>query len=174
MLARWHQQRYAPQNTILGITGDVKAAEIVPKLERALGSWKQTDLKEVMPANPKAIASKRVFLVDRPGSVQTTVYLGNIAIDRRDPDYIQLTVANQILGGGPAARLFLNLREEKGYTYGVYSAFTALKYPGPWRAYADVRTDVTGGAMTEFLKSFCVCETRRFRQPNSMKRGVPS
>jgi zinc protease len=154
MLARWHQQRYAPQNTILGITGDVKAAEIVPKLEKALGSWKQTDLKEVMPANPKPASSKRVFLVNRPGSVQTTLYLGNIAIDRRDPDYIALTVANQILGGGPAARLFLNLREERGYTYGVYSTFTALKYPGPWRAYADVRTDVTAGAMTEFLREF--------------------
>jgi zinc protease len=154
MLAKWHQERYTPQNTILGITGDVKAAEIVPKLEKALAVWKKTDLKEVLPPNPKPIASKKVFLVDRPGSVQTTVVLGNIAIDRRDPDYIALTVANHILGGGPAARLFLNLREEKGYTYGVYSSFTALKYPGPWRAGGDVRTEVTEGAMTEFMKEF--------------------
>jgi predicted Zn-dependent peptidase len=61
---------------------------------------------------------------------------------------------NRILGGGSSARLFMNLREEKGYTYGVYSAFVALKYPGPWRAHADVRTEVTAGAMTEFLKEF--------------------
>jgi predicted Zn-dependent peptidase len=61
---------------------------------------------------------------------------------------------NHVLGGGPAARLFLNLREEKGYTYGVYSNFTALKYPGPWRAGADVRTEVTDGAMTEFYREF--------------------
>jgi len=154
MLAKWHQDRFKPQNTILGITGDVKAAEIVPKLEKTLGAWKKDDLKEVLPPNPKPVASKRVFLVDRPGSVQTTVALGNIAIDRRDPDYIALTVANHILGGGPAARLFLNLREEKGYTYGVYSSFTALKYPGPWRAGGDVRTEVTQGAMTEFLNEF--------------------
>src|SRR5215510_1131862 len=154
MLAKWHQDRFKPQNTILGITGDVKAAEILPKLEKALGAWKKDDLKEILPPNPKPVASKRVFLVDRSGSVQTTVALGNIAIDRRDPDYIALTVANHILGGGPAARLFLNLREEKGYTYGVYSSFTALKYPGPWRAGADVRTEVTGGAMTEFYREF--------------------
>ena len=154
MLAKWHQERYAPQNAILGITGDVKAAEIVPKLERALAGWKKSELKEVLPANAKPIASKKVLLVDRPGSVQTTVILGNIAIDRRDPDYIALNVANHILGGGPAARLFLNLREEKGYTYGVYSSFTALKYPGPWRAGGDVRTEVTAGAMTEFYKEF--------------------
>jgi zinc protease len=154
LLAKWHQERYAPQNAILGITGDVKASEIVPKLEKALASWKKTELKEVLPANPKPIAAKKVFLVDRPNSVQTTVVLGNIAIDRRDPDYLALNVANHILGGGPAARLFLNLREEKGYTYGVYSSFTAVKYPGPWRAGGDVRTEVTAPAMTEFYKEF--------------------
>jgi zinc protease len=154
MLAKWHKDRYAPQNAILGITGDVKAAEIVPKLEKWLAAWKKTGLKEELPPNPKPAASKRVFLVNRPNSVQTTVALGNIAIDRRDSDYIPLTVMNHVLGGGPAARLFLNLREEKGYTYGVYSNFTALKYPGPWRAGADVRTEVTGGAMTEFYREF--------------------
>ncbi len=154
MLSQWQQAKYAPQNTILGITGDVKAAELVPKLEKLLAGWKKTDLKEVLPSNPKAAASKRVFLVDRPNSVQTTVAMGNIAIDRRDPDYVGLTVTNQILGGGPAARLFLNLREEKGYTYGVYSSFTALKYPGPWRVGGDVRTEVTAGAMTEFYREF--------------------
>src|SRR5262245_25951328 len=131
MLEKWHRDRYAPQNAILGITGDVKASEIVPKLEKWLANWKKTDLKEQLPPNPKPATSKRVLLVNRPNSVQTTVALGNIAIDRRDPDYIPLTVMNHILGGGPAARLFLNLREEKGYTYGVYSSFTALKYPGP-------------------------------------------
>ena len=154
MLAKWHQERYAPQNAILGITGDVKASDIVPKLEKWLAAWKKTDLKEVLPPNPRPAGAKRVLLVDRPNSVQTTVTLGNIAIDRRDPDYIALTVMNHILGGGPAARLFLNLREEKGYTYGVYSSFTALKYPGPWRAGGDVRTEVTAGAMTEFYKEF--------------------
>jgi zinc protease len=154
MLAKWHQERYAPQNAILGITGDVKASEIVPKLEKWLAEWKKTDAKEVLPPNPKPAAVKRVLLVDRPNSVQTTVALGNIAIDRRDPDYVALTVMNHILGGGPAARLFLNLREEKGYTYGVYSNFTAVKYPGPWRAGGDVRTEVTAGAMTEFYREF--------------------
>ena len=154
MLAKWHLDRYAPQNAILGITGDVKTAEIVPKLEKALAGWKKSELKEVLPPNPKPMPAKKVLLVDRPNSVQTTVAIGNIAIDRRDPDYIALNVTNHLLGGGPAARLFLNLREEKGYTYGVYSSFTALKYPGPWRAGGDVRTEVTDPAMTEFFKEF--------------------
>src|SRR5881396_1670907 len=153
-LAKWHRERYAPQNAILGITGDVRASELVPKLEKWLTGWKKTALKEVLPPNPKVVPARRVLVVDRPNSVQTSVMLGNIAIDRRDPDFIPLTVANHILGGGTAARLFLNLREEKGYTYGVYSSFTALKYPGPWRAGGDVRTEVTEGAITEFLKEF--------------------
>jgi predicted Zn-dependent peptidase len=154
ILAKWRQDRYTPQNAILGITGDVKAAVIVPKLERAFASWKKTDLIEILPENPKPATAKKVLLVDRPSSVQTTVVLGNIAIDRRDPDYVALNVANHILGEGTTGRLFLNLREEKGYTYGVYSNFTATKYPGPWRAGGDVRTEVTSGAMTEFFNEF--------------------
>jgi predicted Zn-dependent peptidase len=151
ILAKWHRERFVPQNSILGLAGDVKPSEIVPKLEKLLGVWKKTDFKEVLPQNPKAVPTKKVLLVDRPGSVQTSIVIGNIAIDRKDPDYFPLYVANYVLGGGPTGRLFLNLREEKGYTYGAYSGLTALKYPGPWRASADVRTEVTEGAMTEFF-----------------------
>jgi zinc protease len=151
-LKKWRDSRYTPQNAILGITGDVKTADLVQKLEKSLAEWKKTDLAETLPANPKPATAKKVYLVDRPGSVQTSLMMGNIAIDRRDADYIPFTVMNHILGGGAAARLFVNLREEHGYTYGAYSTFTALKYPGPWRVYGDVRTEVTDGAMTEFVK----------------------
>src|SRR5437867_8478529 len=153
-LAKWHREQYAPQNAILGITGDVRAAELVPKLENWLAGWKKTDLKEVLPPNPKVVANRRVLLVDRPNSVQTSVMLGNIAIDLRDPDYVPMSVMNHMLGGGSSALLFLNLSVETVDTYGVYSSFTALKYPGPWRAYGDVRTQVTEGAMTELFREF--------------------
>jgi predicted Zn-dependent peptidase len=152
ILRKWHDEHYTPQNSILAITGDIQAAELLPKLEKWLADWKKTDLKEMLPPNPKPSVAKKVFLVDRPNSVQTSLMMGNISIDRRDPDYFPLVVMNQVLGGGAAGRLFINLREEKGYTYGAYSSFTSLKYPGPWRVYADVRTEVTDGAMTEFVK----------------------
>jgi zinc protease len=154
LLGNWHRDRYVPQNALLAIAGDVRASDLIPKLEMLLAGWKKTDLKEVLPPNPKAAPEKKVYIVDRPNSVQTSIMLGNIAIDRKDADYVPLQVFNHILGGSGAARLFLNLREEKGYTYGVYSGLTALKYPGPWRAYGDVRTEVTGGAMTEFFREF--------------------
>ena len=152
ILAKWHDDRYAPQNTILGIAGDVKPTELVPKLERLLAGWKRTDLKEALPPNPKPSTVRKIYLVDRPDSVQTSIVMGNIAIDRRDPDYFIMVALNQVLGGGGAGRLFKNLREEKGYTYGAYSSFSARKFPGPWNASAEVRTEVTDGALTEFIK----------------------
>ncbi len=151
MLANWHRERYVPQNAILGIAGDVNATQLIPKLKTALAEWKRTNFEEKLPPNPVAATEKKIYLVNRPGSVQTNLILGNIAIDRRSQDYIAMTVMNKVLGGGGAARLFVKLREEKGYTYGAYSTFAAARFPGPWRATSDVRTEVTDGAMTEFM-----------------------
>jgi zinc protease len=150
-IAAWHHTRYAPQNALLAVAGDVDTKALVAKLTADLATWKRTDQQDTPPAATKAVPERRIYLVDRPNSVQTTMWLGNIAIDRRDPDYVPVVVANRVFGGGPAARLFLNLREEKGYTYGVYSNFTAVRYAGPWAAAGDVTRDVTDGAMHEFL-----------------------
>jgi predicted Zn-dependent peptidase len=90
-------------------------------------------------------------LIDRPGSVQTVLQLGNLGIERTNPDYFSLLLADKVLGGGPAARLFLNLREDKGYTYGAYSNFGGSKFRGTWISSSEVRTDVTEGAMKEFM-----------------------
>jgi len=151
-LMKWHRERYAPQNALLAIAGDVRAEELIPQLEKWFAGWEMIDVKRPRPANPVPATARKVYLVHRPNSVQTTVALGNIAIDRRSPDYIPMVVMNHILGGGVSGRLFLNLREEKGYTYGVYSDFSALRYPGPWRAGGSMRTEVTAGALVEFLK----------------------
>lgn len=153
-LARWHRERYDPARTIVGIAGDVRASELIPKLEKLLAKWPRLKIDAALPTNPTPVSSRRIFVIDRADSVQTTVALGNIAIDRRSADYIPMVVMNQILGGGSAARLFLNLREEKGYTYGVYSSFSAGEYPGPWRAGGNMRTEVTEGAFKEFFYEF--------------------
>jgi zinc protease len=157
-LLKWHGERYAPHNSILAVAGDVRAKELVAKLEKRLAGWKRSGVKSAWPHNPVAPPARRIYLVDRPNSVQTTVALGNIAIDRRSPDYLPMVVMNDIIGGGASARLFLNLREEKGYTYGVYSRFAAGRYPGPWRAGGNMRTEVTEAALQEFYY-----EIRRMR-----------
>ena len=152
MLADWHDKHYAPQNTILAISGDVHAETLIPKLRQWLAEWQRTKAGVKFPPGPPPASKEKIFLVDRPGSVQTTLLMGNLAIDRTNPDYPALVVLNDVLGGGSASRLFLNLREEKGYTYGVYSNVIARKYAGPWTAGGDLRTEVTDGAMTEFLR----------------------
>jgi zinc protease len=153
-LKKWHDERYVPQNATLAIAGDVNAETLVPQLAKWFADWHKTDFAEPSSGNPAAVATRHVILVDRPGSVQTTIAIGNIGIDRRDPDFFALNVLNQIFGSGPQSRLFTNLRENKGYTYGVYSTFSALKYAGPIRAGGDVRTDVTAPALTEFFNEF--------------------
>jgi len=158
-LVGWHRERYRPQNAILGIAGDVSASRLVSKLEKWLADWQKNEVKMIWPRAPVAAAARQIFLVDRPGSVQATVALGNIAIDRRSPDYLAMVVMNHVIGGGATGRLFLNLREEKGYTYGVYSNFTALRYPGPWQAGGNMRTEVTAGALVEVFN-----EIRRIRE----------
>jgi zinc protease len=152
MLADWHEKHYAPQHTTLAISGDVRAATLIPKLRQWLAEWPRSKALVTFPPGPPPAAKGKVYLVDRPGSVQTTLLMGNLAIERSDPDYPALVVLNEVLGAGAASRLFLNLREEKGYTYGVYSNVIARKYAGPWTAGGDLRTEVTDGAMTEFLR----------------------
>ncbi len=154
MLAAWHDQRYVPQNAILGISGDVNPAQTLDMLKKSLADWKRTALQASLPASASAVATKQVYLVNRPDSVQTNIMIGNIAMERRNPDYVALRVANQVLGAGPASRLFSKLREEKGYTYHVGSSFHALQFAGPWTASSEVRTDVTDGSMTEFFNEF--------------------
>jgi predicted Zn-dependent peptidase len=98
-----------------------------------------------------AQAESRIYLIDRPGSVQTVLQLGTLGIERTSPDYFAVLLADRVLGGGPSGRLFMNLREDKGYTYGAYSNFGGTKFRGTWISSSEVRTDVTEGAMKEFM-----------------------
>jgi predicted Zn-dependent peptidase len=150
MLKKWHHDRYVPQNAILGIAGDVKPDDLAKALG-ALPPWEQTDFHAGANPATKPAVGRKIYLVDRPGSVQTDMFLGNIAVNRTDPDYIPMVVMDRIVGGGAAARLFMNLREQKGYTYGAYSQLIARKYAGPWFAFGNMRTDATEGATRAFL-----------------------
>jgi len=150
-LAEFHAKYYRPNNAILAIVGDVTMKEIMPKLEKAFGSWEKGDVPATtIPAAP-AQAESKIYLIDRPGSVQTVLQLGTLGIERTSPDYFSVLLADRVLGGGPSGRLFLNLREDKGYTYGAYSGFGGSKFKGTWISSSEVRTDVTEGAMKEFM-----------------------
>ena len=111
-VARWHRDRYAPQNSVLSIAGDVRARD-VPKLNQLFAEWERTELVEELPPDPVPAEAKKIFLVDRPNSAQTTLFMGNIALDRLDPDYIALTVMNDVIGGGAASRLFITSEKRR-------------------------------------------------------------
>jgi zinc protease len=153
-LIAFYKANYRPGNSILGVSGDVKMASLTGMLDKALGGWEAGSAAEPKIATLQPIPDKKIYLVDRPNSVQTLLILTNRAISRTNPDYIAVQVMNRILGGGPAGRLFRNIREDKGYTYGASSSFTAMKYLAYFGASSSVRTDVTEPALQEFLNEF--------------------
>jgi zinc protease len=150
-LADFHSTYYRPNNAILAIVGDVTLKEVMPKLEKAFGDWQKADVPAATIPEAPAQSASRIVLIDRPGSVQTVLQLGTLGIERTSPDYFAVLMADRVLGGGPSGRLFLNLREDKGYTYGAYSQFGGSRFRGTWISSSEVRTDVTEGAMKEFM-----------------------
>jgi zinc protease len=148
-LAGFHAKYYRPNNAFVVAYGDIKLSQLKEKLERVLGSWQKADVPVATLPPLTAPSKSRVLLVERPGSVQTSLWLGGLGIERNNPDYFAVLVMNHVLGGGPASRLFMNLREDKGYTYGVYSSFSGSAFPGVIVASTNVRTAVTEGAMKE-------------------------
>ncbi|MEK6408987.1 MAG: pitrilysin family protein [Acidobacteriota bacterium] len=151
VLQKFHAVHYKPNNAIFAIVGDVKPAEIVAKLEKTFGSWQRGDVPPTNIPKVSETSAAKIYVINRVPSVQTNLTLGNLSIERTDPDYYALRVMDQVVGGGASARLFLNLREDKGYTYGAYSGFSAFKYRGTFRADTQVRTEVTKGSMDELM-----------------------
>jgi zinc protease len=164
-LKRFHDAHYKPGNALFGVTGDFKTDDMRALIEKYFGDW--AGAGEAPPALPKPAAPQpaKIILVDRPGSVQTYILGGDRGIRRTDPDYYALDVMNQILGGGPQARMFLDLREEHGYTYGVYSSTFSETYPGHWLVATPVRTAVTDGSMTQLVYEMKKINTEPVPQP---------
>jgi predicted Zn-dependent peptidase len=154
ILRQFHSTYYKPNNAIFAIVGDVKPAEVVAKLEKSFAGWQRGDTPPLNLPKVSDPSRSKIYLIDRPGAEQTNLIIGNLAIERNDPDYYAMDVMNQVLGGGASARLFLNLREDKGYTYGAYSGFSASKYRGVFRSSADVQTDVTKASIDEMINEY--------------------
>jgi len=149
-----YRKYYVPSGQWAGIAGDITPAQAVAKLEKALSGWKGGPVAPISMPMPGPIAEKKVYLIPRPGSVQTVLTIANLAISRNSPDYIACQVMNRVLGAGPSSRLFRNIREEKGYTYGIGSGFAATRVTNFFNAATSVRTEVTAPALTELLKEF--------------------
>jgi zinc protease len=149
-LVEFHKTRYVPDHAAIAFAGDISLADARKLVETKLAGWKHSGAPKPGVTDPPPVAGSKVFLVSRPGSVQTTINVGTQSMLRTDPDYTALTVANRVLGG-TMGRLFRHLREEKGYTYSVGSFFSATQYRGSWTASTSVRTEVTEPALIDLL-----------------------
>jgi len=152
-MKKFHSTWFKPNNATLVVVGDTTMDEIKPKLERLFKNWKpaQVPQKNISPVNP--LANPRVvYIVDRPGSIQSVVFVGNVATPKSDPDDIAIGIMNKILGGDFTSRINMNLREDKHWTYGAHSIIADAKGQRPFIAFAPVQSDKTKDAMLEMAK----------------------
>jgi predicted Zn-dependent peptidase len=153
---------YQPSNATLFAAGSLTSAAAKAALDRTVGAWKGSKPGDVIHGKyaPPVNRSLRVVIVNKPGAVQTVVRFVFPATDASDPNRLKLSALSLILGGSFTSRLNQNLREDKGYTYGAGSRFDLESGIGFLVASADVRADVTGASLREFLKEFAKIRTR--------------
>jgi len=150
-LADFYSTKLLPNNAIFIAVGDVNTDELLGEINEHFGSWQSGEVTRPSVATPPSRSERTLTIVDRPGSAQSNIVLSNLAFERNSPDYFSAIVMNQILGAGASSRVFMNLREEKGYTYGAYTRLDAKRLAGDFEATAEVRTAVTGDSLREFF-----------------------
>ena len=147
-----YNKYYAPNNAYLVVVGDVKYNDAKKMIEKAFSGWKKSNTTFAALEPAANVAATEINVVDVPTAVQSVVSVGNINnLKMSDPNYFSSMIANYILGGGGEARLFMNLREKNGFTYGAYSSLTASKYSPSFSANSSVRNEVTDKAVKEFM-----------------------
>ena len=152
-IERFYKQNYGPKRARLVVVGQIPEG-FEAQLRAALATWRSSASTWKPAEAPRIEVCNEAFVVLRPDSVQTNINWVGPGVRQADPDYFNTLLANQVLGGNAGARLFMNLRESKSYTYGAYSRLSQI-YGGAWfTAFSNVRGPVTEGALTEFRNEF--------------------
>jgi zinc protease len=153
-LAKFHDTWIRPNDSTLIVVGDTTIAELTPKLEKYFAGWKagKTPAKNV--GTVQQAAKSVVYLVDKPGALQSVIIAGHVAPPTNNPKEIAIEAMNDGLGGNFAARLNMNLREDKHWSYGAQSLLWPARGQRPFIAFAPVQTDKTKESMTEMNKEF--------------------
>jgi zinc protease len=149
----FYQSYFRPGRALVTVVGDVNAAAAKSRVERALTGWQAGGDKPTFAYPPLPPPGRTtIFLVDKPAAPQSTFAIGLPGPPRNTPDYFAIQVMNTILGGQFQSRLNANIREDKGYSYGVSSNFAFGKGPGPFRGGGDMTAGKTDAALLEFMK----------------------
>jgi zinc protease len=143
---------FVPGNAYLVVVGDVKFKDVKKNVEKLFGKWKKAIAPNVTYPEPKDVQYSQINFIDASNAVQSEIALVNLSnLKMTDKDYFAALLANQILGGGGEGRLFLNLREAHGWTYGAYSSIGSGKYTTKFRSSSSVRNTVTDSAVVEIF-----------------------
>jgi zinc protease len=147
----YQRRAVAPGRSRLLVVGDLDEAEVRRLFARVTASWRPAAGDFGEPTESAAALEPRVYLVDKPGAAQSEVRVGHPSVTSLDPDWYPLEVLNYVLGGSFSSRINLNLREDKGYTYGARSTFRGGRRAGPFAASSSVHTEVTRAALVELI-----------------------
>jgi len=151
-LVKFHETWFKPNHATLIVTGDTTLSEVTPKLEKLLDGWKQGNIPAknigTVEYRPKPV----VYLLDRPGAIQSVILAGEIAPPRNNPDEIAIEAMNDMLGGNFGARINMNLREDKHWSYGASSFYWDARGQRPFVVFAPVQTDKTKESLAEIDK----------------------
>ena len=153
-LVKWHDTWFKPNNATLLIVGDTTLAEIKPKLEKLFAGWKPGDVPKKDVAQVEQPGKTSVYLIDRPGSGQSMIFGAQLAPPRNSPDAIPLQLVNDIFGGNFSSRINMNLREDKHWSYGVFSFLPSARGQRPYLSLSPVQTDKTKESLAELVKEY--------------------
>ncbi|GJG85778.1 peptidase M16 [Gemmatimonadetes bacterium T265] len=152
-LAQWHDRRWKPGSSALVLVGDVSLADATRLAQAAFGGWSGGAAARRAPVpRARGLAAGQIYLVDRQDAAQTVVAQVLPGIPRTSPDYYALSLADAVWGGGYGTRLNLNLRQNKGYSYGIFSTPRYYTEGGTWVARGGVQTDKTKESVVEFVQ----------------------
>jgi zinc protease len=173
-LVRFHQAWFKPNHATLVVVGATTLAEIKPKLERLFAAWQPGDVpaKTIasVPQQPKQV----VYLLDRPGSLQSLIIAGNVAPPKSSPNEVAIQTMNGVLGGDFSSRVNMNLREDKHWAYGAFTFLRDARGQRPFVTYAPVQTDKTKEAVAELDKELRGIVKTQPVQPDELSRAQAS
>jgi zinc protease len=173
-LVRFHDTWFKPDHATLVVVGATTMAQLRPRLERLFAGWRPGDIprKNIAAVPPRA--APEVYLLDRPGALQTVIMAGDVAPPKANPDEPAIETMSAVLGSDFGSRLNMNLREDKHWSYGAFSFIRDARGPRPFIAYAPVQTDKTKEAIVELQKELHGMVGARPIEPDELSRAQAS
>jgi zinc protease len=173
-LVRFHRDWFKPNHATLIVVGATTMAEIRPKLERTFAAWTSGEVPSKDIATVAQQPRPVMYLIDRPGSLQSLIIAGNVAPPKANPEEVSIQTMNGVLGSDFSSRVNMNLREDKHWAYGAYTFFRDARGQRPFVAYAPVQTDKTKEALVELDKELRGIVKDRPVQPDELSRAQAS